>query len=372
MAPRISLFGILLVQILGFQLLVSPDFFLAGAVVRGGYWLQDLPLVNINFNYETHVYYAFAGLDPSSYQVVAPTTDNGQYATFVATAKSSNPSVVTLLSIGGGAANFTTFGEMVSTSTRRQAFIDSSISLARQYSYEGLDLDWESPQSQTEIENLALLLQEWRAAAHTEAQSSGNTELLLTAAVSYQSILLYTGVGNQVWPITAFNTYLDWVNVMTYDYHGSWEPTTTGEHTALYDPNSDVDTDYGINNWLSAGMQADKMCLGLAFYGKQWVLASLANTGVGAPATSGGDPITYADIVTYNNAGGATVEQDSTTVSMYSYKSDLTWIGYDNPDTIAAKVQYAQSKSLLGYFAWALHQDDANFSLASAAQNAWT
>lgn len=180
MAPRISLFGILLVQILGFQLLVSPDFFLAGAVVRGGYWLQDLPLVNINFNYETHVYYAFAGLDPSSYQVVAPTTDNGQYATFVATAKSSNPSVVTLLSIGGGAANFTTFGEMVSTSTRRQAFIDSSISLARQYSYEGLDLDWESPQSQTEMENLALLLQEWRAAAHTEAQSSGNTELLLT------------------------------------------------------------------------------------------------------------------------------------------------------------------------------------------------
>jgi len=189
--------------------------------------------------------------------------------------------------------------------------------------------------------------------------------VILAAAVSYQSILLYTGDGNQTWPIDAFNSYLDWANVMNYDYHGSWEPNITGEHTALYDPSSNISTDYGISNWLQAGLQKEKLALGLAYYGKEWNLTSLNNTGIGAPATSGGDPISYKDIVVYND-GGATVVQDPTTVSVYSYKPDLTWIGYDNPDTIAAKVRYAKSRDLLGFFAWALYHDTANWSLASA------
>lgn len=360
---------LLLLLLLGMQVLEIPT---VGASVKGGYWLGGESLANINFNFQTHVFYAFAGLDPTTYQLVAPNVsdDNGQIATFVVAAKSSNPAVVPLLSIGGAAAPFATFGEMVETSARRKVFVDSSIALAREYGFEGLDLDWESPQTQREMEHLGTLLKEWRAATVVEALESGKTELLLTAAVSYQSIQTSTGDMNQTWPIDAFNDYLDWANVMNYDYHGSWEPTITGEPTALYDPSSIISTDYGISNWLQAGLHKDKLALGLAYYGKEWNLTSLNDTGIGAPATSGGDPIFYKDIVVYNE-GGATIVEDATTVSMYSYKPDLTWIGYDNPDTIAAKVRYAKSRDLLGFFAWALHHDTSNWSLASAASNAW-
>jgi chitinase len=186
--------------------------------------------------------------------------------------------------------------------------------------------------------------------------------------VSYMSVQRYAGDMNQTWPIQAFNAYLDWANVMNYDYHGSWEPNITGEHTALYDPNSTINTNYGISNWLEAGLHPDKLCLGLAYYGKEWNLTSLDNVGVDAPARGGGDPIIYRDIVAYNQ-GGATVVYDPTTVCMYSYKSsELTWIGYDNPDTIAAKVRYAKSRNLLGYFAWALQHDTNPSSLAAAGK----
>lgn len=173
---------LILVQLLVCQIFVFENFQLAAAVVKGGYWLGDLPLENINFNFQTHVFYAFAGVDPSTFELVAPPSsqDNGQIATFVSVAKGSNPAVVPLLSIGGGAAPYATFGAMVSTSATRKVFIDSSIALAREYGYEGLDLDWESPQSQGEMDDLALLLKEWRAATALEAQSSGKTELLLT------------------------------------------------------------------------------------------------------------------------------------------------------------------------------------------------
>ena len=111
------------------------------------------------------------------------------------------------------------------------------------------------------------------------------------------------------------------------------------------------------------------MCLGLAYYGREWNLTSLAHVGVDAPASGGGDPIIYSDIVAYNK-GGAIVVYDPTTVCMYSYKpKELTWIGYDNPTTIADKVRYAKSRNLRGYFAWALTQDTVPSTLAAAGMN---
>jgi chitinase len=193
--------------------------------------------------------------------------------------------------------------------------------------------------------------------------------LFIAAAVSYQSILLYTGDGNQTYPIEAINNYLDWVNVMNYDYHGSWECCNTGEHTALYDPTSNLNTNYGISNWLKAGLRQKKCALGLAYYGKTWTLVSLKNTSVGAPTSKAGDYLLYRDIVTFNKeAPKSTVLLDKATVSMISFKSNLTWVGYDNPTTIARKVNYAKRRGLLGYFAWALHHDDDKHSLAKAGE----
>lgn len=183
----------------------------------------------------------------------------------------------------------------------------------------------------------------------------------------YQSVRIFQN--NQQYDIASINSNLDWVNLMCYDYHGSWE-SVTGELAALYDPaRPNLNTDYGVSNWLSSGLQAHKLVMGLAFYGDSWVLASLNNTGVGAPASSTGPrtQFTYGEIAALNQQTGVTVVKDTTSVSMYSYNNNtLVWIGYDSPVTIPLKVKYAKKKNALGYFAWALHQDDSKFSMAKS------
>lgn len=158
---------------------------------------------------------------------------------------------------------------------------------------------------------------------------------------------------------------------MCFDYRGSWE-SNTGEHTALYDPNLPVvSTDDAVTDWITAGLYPHKLVMGLAFYGKQWTLQSLANTGIGAPTqtdiSSKYTPV-WSEIVVYLQNDGWTTVLDDATVSMYSYNTQsLQWVGYDNEVTIKKKVEYAiRIKKLKGVFVWSLNHDDSNWSLARA------
>lgn len=149
--------------------------------VKAGYWLGSVAITatNFNVNFQTHVFYAFGGIN-GSYYCVPPSDDNGQYKTFTATAHKSNPRVKTILSIGGGASDPSVFAAMASTAASRKVFIDSSIGLARKYGFSGLDLDWEFPATQTEMANMGTLFREWNAATKIDAEASEKPKLLLT------------------------------------------------------------------------------------------------------------------------------------------------------------------------------------------------
>ncbi|KAL6221575.1 hypothetical protein ACLB2K_004971 [Fragaria x ananassa] len=345
-------------------------------VVKAAYWFPDSgqAVSSINSTLFTHLFCAFADLNPTTYQVAISSANSPQFSTFTQTVQQKNPNVKTLLSIGGGNSSPSTFAAMASQATRRKAFIDSSIKLARNYSFYGLDLDWEYPSSATEMTNFGSLLTEWRSAVANESSTSGKTALLLTAAVfrnaDYYSIN---------YPFQAVSSSLDWINVMTYDYYGpsfAEGKTNTYPPAALYSGGSTslINGDAGIVSWINkAGISTKKIVIGLPFYGYAWRLLNPNNHGFFAPANgsaigANGDQ-GYNQIRVLISRGFQTV-YNATVVSNYCYNG-TTWIGYDDTQSIGAKVSYAKGKSLLGYFAWHTGADTTTWTLSQTAFSTW-
>ncbi|CAJ2675053.1 unnamed protein product [Trifolium pratense] len=342
--------------------------------VRSAYWPAggDFLPSSINTNYFTHIFYAFIQPDPISFNLIITKSDKKWAHNFTNELRHRYPPVKTLFSIGGGTSNSTLFSEIASTKQNREIFINSTIHVARKYGFDGVDLDWEFPQTEKDMFNLGLLYEEWYNALFAEAIVGRKPRLLLTSAVYYNSTIRLTGKGSRSYPAHAINKYLDWASPMCFDYHGSWA-NNTGFNAALYDPESEISTNFGIRSWIKSGVRPEKLVMGLALYGRTWELKDPNVHGVGAdavgPATDTDGSMNYNEILKFNKDSGANVVYDKVAVSFYSY-AGTTWIGYDDVPSITTKVRFAKSLGLKGYFFWALGKDK-DWTISRQASNTW-
>ncbi|XP_017981940.1 PREDICTED: putative cysteine-rich receptor-like protein kinase 20 [Theobroma cacao] len=341
--------------------------------IKAGYLLGgEFPLADINTDLYTHLICAFADLNSSSYQLSISSANEQYFSDFTNTVKQKNPSITTLLSVGGGNADFSS---MVSNSSHRKSFIDSSIKVARLFDFQGLDFSWVSVETSSDISNMATLYEEWRAAIDSETRNLSQSQLILTASVPYSPNISES----LSFPVDSMKENLNWVHVMAYDYHTPFRDRLTGAHAALYDPDSNADTDYGIGEWINSGLPATKMVLSLPFYGYAWTLANPVNNAIGARAngpanrtangpseTKDGD-VSYKDIRKYIQEHGANTEYNATYVVNYCTVG-ATWICFDDVQAVKTKVKYAKEKKLLGYVVWRVPNDD-NWVLSQAANS---
>ncbi|XP_027174115.1 uncharacterized protein LOC113773691 [Coffea eugenioides] len=335
--------------------------------IKAGYWYSgtEFPIADINSALFSHLICAFADINSSTYELHISPSDQKYFSAFTSTVKQKNPSVITLLSIGGGSANYSVYSSMVSQFSSRKSFIDSSINIARLYGFKGIDFSWRSARTAADATNMDTLFNEWGAAVESESRNNSSSKLFLTMAAPYSQY-----ISEATLPIDSIRRNMDWVHVLAYDFYTPVaNPEHTGPSAALYDPASNQNTDFGMNSWISGGLPANKIVLALPFYGYAWTLRDPKDNAVGAPAngsavTTDGD-MTYKAIRDYIQRYNAVSVYNSTYVMKYCSVGS-TWIGFDDVEVVKTKVSYAKQRGLRGYAVWQV-PNDYNWELSGAA-----
>jgi hypothetical protein len=263
----------------------------------------------------------------------------------------------------------------------RTQFIGSAIAYAQQYGFDGVDIDWEYPGyisrggDPNDLANFLALVQEFRATA-------GHSFLLTMAAPA----IVPTGLPQTYHdnPSSFFqwlqqcSQSLDWLNIMSYDYHGAFDdPVKIG--TGVNSPLAQDSTQNGpfsikqtVEAYRAAGIAADKMVLGLPTYGRSYIVANPSqiasnssygqqfnSAGPAGPATQVPGVLAYYEIMQQIAAGSLTQQWDNATLTPYAYNATSgEWVSYDNEESLGYKTAYVNAMGLGGAMVWSIDNDD--------------
>ena len=314
----------------------------------------------------THINYAFANVRDNTI-VLERDTDAANLAR-LNTLKARNPDLKILLSVGGWSWS-DHFSDAALTDASRQTFARSAIDLLTTHRLDGIDLDWEYPGQRGEDntfrpedkQNFTLLLKTMRE--HLDAQSArddldGADKYLLTiASGANQTYLDHT-------EMNVAQQYLDFVNIMTYDFAGSWT-TTAGHHTNLYPSAAPGASKRAANtevaNHLQAGIPAHKLVLGVAFYGYGWSGVHPTQNGLYQPSTAFTGSYAYHKLVAeYIDKNGFQRFWDEAAKAPYLWHAEAThFITYDDEESLRHKVEFVKAQGLGGVMYWE-HSHDPN------------
>lgn len=317
----------------------------------------------------THIIFAFGWMKKHKLSAfdASDDTKNGKKGLYerVIDLKKKNPSLKVLLAVGGWSFGTQRFKEMASNSYNRRLFIFSSLNFLRRRNFDGLDIDWEFPRGNEDKKNFVELLRELREAFEAEAKEKKLQRLLLTAAVSAGAETIKGG-----YDVPAVAAYLDFLNVMSYDFHGKWE-TMTGHNSPLYAQANETTwrkqlcMEFGVKMWERLGAPKEKIVVGTGTYGRTFTLASPVKTGFNAPSSGGGEAghftkeagfLSYYEVCDMLKNGAEYVWDDEQLVP-YAFLGNQ-WVGFDDERSIRAKMQWIKTNGYAGAMVWTVDMDD--------------
>lgn len=288
-----------------------------------------------------------------------------KYFRFLPKLRAYNPKLNILLSTGGG--NQIGHGEATADEESLAAFVESTMEVVEKYGFDGIDCDWEFPGyygNKEEKYQYTRLLTAYRRALDCYGEKRGRKCFLTIAAAAGQWFLDDVEM-EKVHPL------LDFLNLMTYDLRGWAQPT--GHHTNLYEPKDapvKFSTHEGVSLLLQAGVPAEKIVIGAAFYSRRWDgVKSQENHGLHQEAETIGDfGPHYTEIaLIYEKSPRFVKYFDETAKAPFLFDGD-SFISYDDPRSLSYKAQYVRENGLGGMMYWE-HTCDATGTLFDAIYN---
>ena len=263
--------------------------------------------------------------------------------------KKRNRNLKVLLSIGGWTYS-SNFKGPASTPQGRETFAKTSVELVKNLGFDGLDIDWEYPQNAAEAQAFVDLLAACRKELNAFASTlSGSHHFELTVACP-------AGSQNfQKMDIHGMDQYLDFWNLMAYDYAGSWD-AVAAHQANLYRSRDDPSTTpfstvAAIDHYLNNGVSSDKMVVGMPLYGR-----AFENTdGPGKSYQGIGDGTWERGVYDYKKLPlqGAQEAYDEAAAASYCYSpQQRILVTYDTPAMTKVKAEFITQRGLGGAMWW--------------------
>ncbi|NUS27943.1 MAG: chitinase [Streptomyces sp.] len=277
--------------------------------------------------------------------------------------KAKYPNIKVLYSFGG----WTYSGGFAQAAANPAAFAASCKSVIEDPRwadvFDGIDIDWEYPNA------CGLTCDTSGAAAFKNLvaalRSEFGSDYLVTAAITADAS---SGGKIDAADYGGASAYLNWYNVMTYDYFGAWDKTgPTAPHSPLTSysgiPKAGFNSADAIAKLKAKGVASSKLLLGIGFYGRGWTGVTQAAPGGTATGPATG---TYeAGIEDYKVLKTSCPATGTVGGTAYAYCGS-NWWSYDTPATIGTKMAWAKSQGLGGAFFWEFSGDSSNGELVSA------
>ncbi len=299
----------------------------------------------------THLIFCFCHLKGNELSV-GNARDSATIQRMVAL-KSRNPQLKIILSLGGW-GGCKTCSPVFNTRKGRREFARSVRDLNTYFGTDGIDLDWEYPAiegfpghafvpgDKPAFTQLIKQLRRKLGNSHEISFAAGGFTKFIDSAVEWKKVM----------------KKVDRVNLMSYDLVSGFS-TISGHHTPLYStPLQKESTDNGVKLMLAAGVPADKIVIGAAFYGRLFEVTDTTGNGLYLPGKFSHGFSFRRGNDTLSAANGFVQYWDSIAHAPYAFNRQRKLLAtYDDSLSVQYKTKYVISNNLNGIMFWQLADD---------------
>jgi len=327
--------------------------------------------LSIDANKLTHINYAFVNVQDSMAWLTNIETDTVNFR-ILNKLKKVNPDLKILISIGGWSWSGN-FSDAVLTPSSRKKFAKTSAEIVANNDLDGVDIDWEYPGQRgndnifrpEDKQNYTLMFKEIRKELDELSKKTGKYYELTTAVGASYSYIEHTEMDKAA-------KYLDYVNLMTYDFYTSGD--SAGHHSNLYPPEDyekDASAHKTFNEFVKAGVPAEKLVMGLPFYGRSWIMKSADKHGINMPvegrARGGGYTYIKDSLV---DKKGFVRHWDENAKAPYLFNLETNQlVVYDDEESVKLKCEYVIENNMAGLMFWQYASDTSEYLLDAINEN---